>query len=194
MATITEQQQKAPESVPAAKDGVFYYYGGNIEASYRTINKDAAAKGNFTSIPTIDISNIDSPELSDRKAIAAQIYEACTTSGLFYISGHNISDAQQKAVFDAMKCFVAAPEEAKEATHAFKTVSMRSYEPLPPPASGRDMKEASSFGDYIIDTEQNFQGQIPKHIKAQNIWPSETEIPNFAKICTPITTKSFHLL
>ncbi|KXT06051.1 hypothetical protein AC578_1348 [Pseudocercospora eumusae] len=176
MATVTEQRQQTSELAPATKDRVVYYYGGNTEASYRTINKDAAAKGDFTSIPTIDISNIDSTDLSDRKAIASQIYEACTTSGFFYISGHSITEAQQKSVFEAMKRFFAAPLEAKEETHAFKTVSMRGYEPLPPPDSGRDMKEAFSFGDCMIDPEQNYQRQVPSNIKPQNIWPT---IPDF---------------
>jgi isopenicillin N synthase-like dioxygenase len=47
-------------------------------------------KGSFTSIPVIDISKIDSTSLDDRKAIAQQLYDSCSTSGFFYVTDHGV--------------------------------------------------------------------------------------------------------
>jgi hypothetical protein len=39
----------------------------------------------FTNIPIIDLSNLDSPDLASRRALADEISYACTRVGFFYI-------------------------------------------------------------------------------------------------------------
>ena len=58
--------------------------------SYRRVQSTAGGKGSFTSIPIIDISQIDSVTLDDRKAIARQLYDSCSNSGFFYIANHGV--------------------------------------------------------------------------------------------------------
>lgn len=69
---------------------VIYFHSGS-KLSYRKVQKNAGAKGSFTSIPVVDISKIDSTLLDDRKVIASELYDACSTSGFFYISSHGVS-------------------------------------------------------------------------------------------------------
>ncbi|KAF7185975.1 2-oxoglutarate-Fe(II) type oxidoreductase hxnY [Pseudocercospora fuligena] len=160
---------------------VVYFHSGS-EATYRKVNKTANNAGSFTSIPTIDISNIDSPDLGERRAIAKQIYEACTTSGFFYAVNHDISEEQQSDIFNTMKRFFALDLDAKMEAHSHKNAAIRGYEPmletqLDPRIKG-DIKEAYSIGDCVIESEQDYRGKTgqdpPSHIKKpQNIWPSQ---------------------
>ncbi|KAK4503954.1 hypothetical protein PRZ48_004869 [Zasmidium cellare] len=170
------------ETIPSNDEDVVYFHSGST-ATYRKINKDPNSTGSFTSIPTIDISAINSPNLQDRKKIAREIYNACTTSGFFYASNHGIPEAQQNDIFDTMKHFFDVDLEAKMEAHAHKNAAMRGYEPmletqLDPRTKG-DVKEAFSMGDCVIEPEQDYCGQTghnppAKIAKPQNIWPSAT--------------------
>lgn len=42
-------------------------------------------KGNFDNIPIIDLSNLRSPLLDERRALAKGVYDACTNVGFFYV-------------------------------------------------------------------------------------------------------------
>jgi hypothetical protein len=47
--------------------------------------QEGIVPGDFTNIPIIDLSNLDSPDLASRRALADEIYDACTRVGFFYI-------------------------------------------------------------------------------------------------------------
>jgi hypothetical protein len=68
---------------------VVYFHAGS-KLSYRKVQSTPGGKGSFTSIPVIDVSQIDSATLDERKAIARQLYDSCSTSGFFYITGHGV--------------------------------------------------------------------------------------------------------
>ncbi|EAU32187.1 predicted protein [Aspergillus terreus NIH2624] len=42
-------------------------------------------QGDFDNLPIIDVASLDSPDIEDRKQLAAQIFDACTRVGFFYI-------------------------------------------------------------------------------------------------------------
>jgi hypothetical protein len=42
-------------------------------------------QGDFDNLPIIDVASLDSPHIEDRKQLAAQIFDACTRVGFFYI-------------------------------------------------------------------------------------------------------------
>ena len=42
-------------------------------------------EGDFDNIPIIDVSPLRSPLLEERRTLAKQVYDACTTVGFFYI-------------------------------------------------------------------------------------------------------------
>jgi hypothetical protein len=47
--------------------------------------QEGIVPGDFTNIPIIDLSNLNSPDLASRRALADEIYDACTRVGFFYI-------------------------------------------------------------------------------------------------------------
>ncbi|KAH9828748.1 2og-Fe oxygenase family protein [Teratosphaeria destructans] len=165
------------------KEDVVYYHSG-ATPTYRKVATDHSRQGNFTSIPVIDLSNVDSPDLDDRKAIAGQLYEACSTAGFFYITNHGVSTAtQEESIFATLKRFFDLPLSTKMTAHLHKNPAIRGYEPpletqLDPRTSG-DLKEAFTIGDCVLDPDQDYRKKTghapPAHIKnPQNIWPSQT--------------------
>lgn len=81
-------------------------------------------------VPEINIAPSFSELLEDRKAVAAQIHEACTTSGFFHITGHGVSEeTRQKILSLAKRFFKTLPREKKEALHVQHSNYFRGWEP-----------------------------------------------------------------
>lgn len=116
-------------ALPIVDDEFVYFHSGD-KASYRRVKKTERSKGSFTSIPTVDISNIDSPFLEDRKAIAKEIYEACTTSGFFYLSHHGLHDELLQRTFSTLHSFFDLDLDTKMSAHVQKNPAIRGYEPM----------------------------------------------------------------
>ncbi|KAI9731235.1 MAG: hypothetical protein M1834_005428 [Cirrosporium novae-zelandiae] len=164
----------------ADEDSQYVYFHSGSEPTYRKVSKKETPS--FTTIPTINIANIDSPSLEVRKEIAKEIYDACSTCGFFYLKNHQLPENLLKDTFDVLKRFFALDHEIKMDAHVQKNPAIRGYEPmfetrLDPRTQG-DLKEAFTMGDCVIEPEQNYVekvGSAPRaHItKPQNIWPSE---------------------
>ncbi|ORY18980.1 2og-Fe oxygenase family protein [Clohesyomyces aquaticus] len=131
--------------------------------------------------PTIDIGRIDG-SLSERKAIAGEIRNACESCGFFYIKNHSIPQENVDEVFDLLKRFFALDEDVKMDAHVQKNPAIRGYEPmletrLDPRTQG-DVKEAFTMGDCYLEPEQSYTqktGQLPPTYgtQPQNIWPKD---------------------
>ena len=81
-------------------------------------------------IPVINLESSFSSSLEDRKAIAAQIHDACTSSGFFHITGHGIPEKTRQNVIDAAKRFFkTSPREKKQAMHVQNSKYFRGWEP-----------------------------------------------------------------
>ncbi|KAF3771354.1 hypothetical protein M406DRAFT_19105, partial [Cryphonectria parasitica EP155] len=168
-----------------------YFHSG----SGTTYRKVAEKPSSFTSIPTIDLSDIDSPSLEARKAIAKNIYDACHDCGFFYIKNHGIPEDLIDETFSLLKRFFALDLDAKMDAHVQRNPAIRGYEPMletrldPRSKGGKsqsneipkthlNIKEAFTMGDCVIEPEQDYQGKTghapPSHItQPQNIWPSQ---------------------
>jgi isopenicillin N synthase-like dioxygenase len=110
-------------------NGEYVYFHSGSEATYRkVVAKDKATS--FTSIPTIDISEIDSPSLDVRKGIAKEIYNACSSCGFFYVKNHGLSEELVKETFEVLKRFFALDHEIKMDAHVQKNPAIRGYEPM----------------------------------------------------------------
>lgn len=70
-------------------------------------------KPTFETIPQVDFSNIDSPSLEDRAAIAKELGAAFRDSGFLYAANHGISEELQKDLFGVIKEFFDLPLEEK---------------------------------------------------------------------------------
>ncbi|KAF2772087.1 2og-Fe oxygenase family protein [Teratosphaeria nubilosa] len=164
------------------KEDVVYYHSGSTP-TYRKVAASPSRQGNFTSIPIIDLVNIDSPDLDDRKAIARELYEACSTAGFFYITNHGVSPTTPKTIFATLKRFFDLPLSTKMTAHLHKNPAIRGYEPMLEtkldPRTPGDLKEAFTIGDCVLEPEQDYRSKTghapPARIKnPQNIWPSQT--------------------
>jgi isopenicillin N synthase-like dioxygenase len=102
-----------------------YFHSGS-EATYRKV---AETPTGFTSIPTIDLSNIDGL-LDERRVIAAEIRKACEECGFFYIKNHSISQETVDETFALLKRFFALEHEVKMNAHVQKNPAIRGYEPM----------------------------------------------------------------
>lgn len=103
-----------------------YFHSGS-EATFRKV---AETRSSFTSIPTIDLSDIDSPSLEARKKIARDIYAACHDCGFFYIQNHGVPEDIISETFDLLRRFFALDLETKMDAHVQKNPAIRGYEPM----------------------------------------------------------------
>ena len=79
----------------------------------RQILKGDKQKPTFTTIPQIDFSRMDSPELGERKLLAKQIGAAFKESGFLYAANHGISEELQANLHGVIQEFFALPLEEK---------------------------------------------------------------------------------
>ncbi|KAH7081981.1 2og-Fe oxygenase family protein [Paraphoma chrysanthemicola] len=158
--------------------GKYVYFHSGSEATYRKVSNKPTG---FTSIPTIDISNIDG-SLAQRQAIAARIRQACETCGFFYIKNHSIPQSSIDEAFDLLRRFFALDEDVKMDAHVQKNPAIRGYEPMLEtrldPRTRGDVKEAFTMGDCYLEPEQDYTGKTgqgpPSDVtKSQNIWPKD---------------------
>lgn len=90
----------------------------------------ASKPTSFTSIPTIDLAEIDSPSLQVRTDIAKSIYDASQSCGFFYIKNHGIPEEIISETFALLRRFFALDLEVKMDAHVQKNPAIRGYEPM----------------------------------------------------------------
>jgi isopenicillin N synthase-like dioxygenase len=144
----------------------------------------------FRSIPIIDLSASFSSSLEARLSVAHQIYEACTTVGFFYITGHGIPSGVCEAVLKlAERFFHELSQSAKDAIHMKNSKHFRGYEPaafsLVNSFTSKETKEAFNWG---YEAGLDPTGGDGKYVEldgsregSKNLWPQESELPGFYK-------------
>jgi isopenicillin N synthase-like dioxygenase len=133
-----------------------------------------AARVSAASLPVIDIGGLSSPELTDRKAVAAKLRAACLYNGFFYISNHGIDEALVGNVFAEAAAFFALPAEAKAEVDKSRSSANRGYEPLQgqtlesgaPP----DLKEGYYIGPEHAPDDARVLAGLFNH--GPNQWPA----------------------
>ncbi|PRP86823.1 putative iron/ascorbate oxidoreductase [Planoprotostelium fungivorum] len=122
-----------------------------------------AKKGEFNEIPIIDLAQ-------DQTVSAAELRDACTRVGFFYVKNHGVPEDLIDDVWKVAKDFFALPLEEKMEIELHKTPNMRGYTPMygenVDPSSRPDAHEAFDFGS---DTTSmyNMDG-----VPGKNVWPS----------------------
>ncbi|KAK7941377.1 uncharacterized protein PG986_013764 [Apiospora aurea] len=168
-----------PSAVPRQDKKYVYFHSGS-EATYREVSD--ASSSSFTSIPTVDLADLDSGSLEARRRIAREISDACSKCGFFYIKNHGVPEDVIRQTFALLRRFFALDHDVKMEAHVQKNPAIRGYEPmletnLDPRTKG-DIKEAFTMGDCYLEPEQNYTGKTgapgpPPHVtQPQNIWPS----------------------
>jgi hypothetical protein len=66
------------------EDSTRVYYGSGGYRMFRPVLTGDKATKTFDSIPTVDVANVFSTNLEERKAIAREVAKACEEVGFFY--------------------------------------------------------------------------------------------------------------
>jgi isopenicillin N synthase-like dioxygenase len=104
-------------------------------------------------VPIIDIADLDSAALAQRRAVGDAIGRACEDIGFFYVTGHSVAQITIDAALNAAEAFFALPLEEKCAVHIRNSRNHRGYVPvdeeLLDAAAGHEPREAIDFGAEI---------------------------------------------
>lgn len=195
MATATTSPP--PSSLSAtqteARQAAQAYLNSRLTNSRSSENNTNNTSTPFT-IPQIDISPSFSPSLSARKAVAAQIHAACTTSGFFTITGHGVPESTRQAILaQADRFFKLLPREKKEALHVKHSPYFRGWEPAEftyvNPANwegGGGVPETKEGFNWGYEAGLDGDGGDGRYVELDgtrgvqaNVWPSESDLPGF---------------
>lgn len=160
-----------------------------------------ANSDSFPTVPLVDIGPSFDGNLSSRKAVAAQIREACITTGFFQISNHGVAgDTMAGILKQAERFFHELPQEKKEALHIKHSPLFRGYEPHDASyVNPDDVNAADASAAPQKETKEGFNwgyeermdptggdgkyveldGVAPSKTGAGNVWPAEEDLPGF---------------
>lgn len=138
MATVTETEEVSPYSYihkstllvtrltrPLLSNAQFVTFFEGNKPGTRKVVRGSDAKAAFTSIPVIDFTNIDSPSLELRQALAKELYDACSQVGFFYAKGHGIEEELFGETFEQLVRFFALDDEVKMSAHLQKNPAIK---------------------------------------------------------------------
>ena len=129
-------------------------------------------------LPILDISSLHSPDLTDRRAIAAALGAACRGPGFFLVTGHGIPPEVTRGLFDAARRFFAQPNGAKDALSIRRSPHNRGYVALSEeqldPGKPADRKEAFNIGLDLAANDPEVIAGVP--FRGVNLWP---DLPGF---------------
>lgn len=93
----------------------------SFSGNARIVLSDKSRKADFNEIPIISLA-------APREGVVAQVFDACTRVGFFYIKDHGVPHDVVDKTFDAGKTFFALPLDQKNETHFRKNKLLRGYE------------------------------------------------------------------
>ncbi|KAB8291650.1 hypothetical protein EYC80_006450 [Monilinia laxa] len=139
-----------------------------------------------TEIPIIDLSNINSPSLSDRQALAAEVRAAAVGTGFFYVKNHGI---EEQVIEKARKqAFGPSSEKAKiDKSHSrYFNGYMGLKSSNISPGESVDVKESIAWRyepEYDPDHPQpliSVPTEVVPFIRGESfVWEGTSHLPNF---------------
>src|SRR2546421_12045871 len=134
-----------------------------------------------SSLPLIDISPFlpsTAFNLQARKACAEDIFNACTSTGFFYLTKHGIPESQTEAVMSQGRDFFLNSSLEEKSAIGRKKVGVengdgtRGWQPVRDNVTGgkRDWQEAV---DFYREDEESEKGAPYKMLKGKNLWPQQ---------------------
>ncbi|KAJ5107403.1 hypothetical protein N7456_004078 [Penicillium angulare] len=168
---------------------------GPLEARFGDIQVPAEVqRGEFTEIPVVDLANMASESLADRKQVAAEIYKVATTVGFFYIKNHGLPQELFDDAEDWSRRFFELPHEIKMKSFCGGRNNefigyLPQAEDLPVSAASHlHVAAASKVEAYALGYENDADERKkagdpppsdPFHLHGPNAWPSHEELPGF---------------
>lgn len=198
--TTTTAPPSILEEVEAAQNHLRSRLAGALTKPPATVAASA-----LPSVPLIDIGPSFDGNAASRLAVAAQIRDACVTTGFFQIANHGVTrEAMAGVLRQAERFFHDLPEPKKQALHIKHSPLFRGYEPhdasyVNPDDMGGDGDDSSSNMASQQETKEGFNwgyeaaldptggdgryvdldGQPPAGVSAGNVWPAEEDLPGF---------------
>ncbi|KAL2202606.1 putative isopenicillin N synthetase [Sarocladium strictum] len=147
----------------------------------RTIRSDTARNASFDEIPLISLK-------APHDQLLAQLTDACTRVGFFYVKDHDVPEEKIDAIFGVAEKFFAQEKEVKNKINYKQSKILRGYEP---PAEVRtdetrkpDVNEAFNWG-YARELDPEASGSSYEEdtsdnpMSGPNVWP---DLPGFKPV------------
>ena len=156
---------------------------------YRSVKRTPLRDAIPSEIPLIDVSDIFSDSLANRKMVADQVHAAATNNGFFYIKNHGISTEVTDSAYRACLDFFRQPSSIKEKSN---TSQSQFYNGWKPPNSQRineaesvDVRETFSWTynpvyDPAVDDISAIPPEVSKDLRVEDFpWKTTSNIPHF---------------
>ena len=155
-------------------------------------DKIAARPVDIAEIPVVDFSPFLRGDLSGKARVAAQIAEACSRIGFFYLRGHGVDQALIDAAFAQSAAFYSRPVDEKQRTRATPDW-YRGWIPMPP---SQPLSRNSRLHEQFRLQDEFDDGEVDPLFYRPNRWPDD--MPEFRRVCKQyydaMTDLSRHLL
>src|ERR1700761_2706425 len=128
----------------------------------------------FQQLPIVDVSGLFSDDQNRRLATARELDRAAREAGFFYVTGHQVSREQQRALIEQAKRFFAAEHDWKMRYYIGKSAAHRGYVPEGEEvfaAGKRDRKEAFDTGRELPADDPDVRAGTP--MLGPNSWPEQ---------------------
>jgi len=137
-----------------------------------------ASRGDFERLPLIDVSGLESSDLSTRRATALELDRAARSSGFFYAAQHGFAPSLTDGLEAAAAEFFALADALKQRYYIGSSTNHRGY--VPPGeevfyAGSKDTKEAFDLSLDLPDSDPDYRAG--NRFLGPNRWP--TEVPLF---------------
>ena len=137
------------------------------------------------SVPVIDLTPYRDGR--DKPAVVEQVGQACETIGFLVVTGHGVPEATIRNMLDASSAFFALPVASKSRVKPSEPGVFRGYSGLASQALGRslgvaaspDLREGFTINRVQDKSDTYFHNPRAGRIFADNVWPSEQEVPAF---------------
>ncbi len=138
-----------------------------------------AKRLDFSEIPVLDFSPMETGNQSEKQALAKKLFEACTQVGFFYVTNHGVPESAIKNMQLVSKTFFDQPIEKKLAIDIKHSSFNRGYIPMFGEKNNEhskgDLKETFDVAIEVDKNDQDFLAGNPLY--GPNQWPDD--LPEF---------------
>ncbi|HYP76288.1 MAG TPA: 2-oxoglutarate and iron-dependent oxygenase domain-containing protein [Polyangiaceae bacterium] len=132
------------------------------------------ARGDFERLPLIDVSGLESADLTARRETARRLDRAARNAGFFYVTEHGLPQALSDGLVAAAAEFFALPEGRKQRYYIGDSTNHRGYVPAGEEvfyAGSKDSKEAFDLSLDLPESDPDYRAG--NRFLGPNRWPSE---------------------
>jgi isopenicillin N synthase-like dioxygenase len=127
-----------------------------------------------SALPIVDIGDLSSSSLTERKAVSERFRAACLDNGFFYIVNHGVPADLIDSVFAETKAFFDCPAAVKSAVDKSLSFCQRGFEPMRSQTleagTPADLKESFYIGPELSLDDNRVVSRRFNH--GPNLWPA----------------------